>query len=259
MKKIILTVMTILVLLPMTFAQTTDVEAGLTPENPLYFIDTLGEQISLRLTLNDDDKAEKHILYAKERNAELELISDEIEIVKLQERFENHLQNANQLSMMNREQELNQIRNRNVEVLELLKQDLPEQAIEGIDKAIENTKQLRFEYQEQEMKMEMNQVQSYQEKFLKEFNMDVFEIKIDNETRQYLVTENNIQEITQFDDIDYTITIKDKQKALELYNKYKNKASFTYDEIKDVITGNVIEIPNNLKAKLLLLIANSEE
>jgi len=49
---------------------------GLTPDHPLYFLDTLGENIGLFLTRSPEGKAEKAFSYAEEKLAEAKSTAD---------------------------------------------------------------------------------------------------------------------------------------------------------------------------------------
>lgn len=51
--------------------------AGLTPENPFYFFDRLGEALQRFFTFNPESRARLEITFAKERVAEIKLILDE--------------------------------------------------------------------------------------------------------------------------------------------------------------------------------------
>ncbi len=70
-------------------SESQEVEPGLTPDHPFYFLDTLGEQLSLFFTFNSEAKAEKALSYAEEKVAELEVVS------KVEEVQEKILERAN--------------------------------------------------------------------------------------------------------------------------------------------------------------------
>ena len=46
-------------------------DPGITPDSPLYFFDKLAEQVSLRLTFSNEERAQKALVYAEERLAEM--------------------------------------------------------------------------------------------------------------------------------------------------------------------------------------------
>lgn len=58
-------------------AQFTLPNAGLTPENPLYFLDRLGEQVQQFFTFNPEAKAKLQIEFAEERIAEIKVMVEE--------------------------------------------------------------------------------------------------------------------------------------------------------------------------------------
>lgn len=51
-------------------------ESGLTPDSPLYFLDTLGESVSLALTRSPEDKAKKAFSHAEEKLAEAKVMAE---------------------------------------------------------------------------------------------------------------------------------------------------------------------------------------
>lgn len=81
MKKlaIIISLTLVLVLTPRALAQDTAnlPDPGLTPDSPLYFLDTWGENISLALTGNAEAKARKQIAISQEKLAEAEQMGEE--------------------------------------------------------------------------------------------------------------------------------------------------------------------------------------
>ena len=63
----------IILLLAPTFVWA-ETGAGITPDSPFYFIDTLSERINLLFTFNPERKARKAIAYSEERRAEAEAL-----------------------------------------------------------------------------------------------------------------------------------------------------------------------------------------
>jgi hypothetical protein len=228
MKKLI-SILGILLLMftPLAFAvETQEVEAGLTPDNSFYFLDKWGEGISLALTFDNEKKAEKHLEYAKERIAELESNSfekqySEKQITDLEQRFENHIQKANKnavskdlsdkIDALNKTQSKNKVTN-------------------------SNKNQLKHQYTEEE------------NKFLTEFKNETFQIIInDSEILFYQVQDNGIKQLSVIVfNPDYTIEVEDKEKLLELVDKY-NKG----DELGIYEILSVADIPVSLKARLV--------
>ncbi len=85
-----------------TLASTTtssDVGSGLTPSNPLYFLDKFIEKIEETLTFNQDAKVKLQIKFAKERVAEIKAMlnnskADNEDIKEAQDRIKEHSKKA---------------------------------------------------------------------------------------------------------------------------------------------------------------------
>ncbi len=76
-KALIVLVVAAAVLSPCVFAQDTTLpNPGLTPDSPLYFLDTWSEDISLALTANPESKTRKQITIAEEKLAEAEAMGN---------------------------------------------------------------------------------------------------------------------------------------------------------------------------------------
>ncbi len=80
-----------------------DAEAGMSPEHPLYFLDTFGERMSLTFTFNKEKRAEKALDIAEEKMAELDHLKEHVvfnegattkHLETAFERYEEHMQNA---------------------------------------------------------------------------------------------------------------------------------------------------------------------
>jgi len=75
---VIVALLTVLVLTPGVLAQNTDLPSpGLTPDSPLYFLDTWGENIGLALTRGPEAKVRKQIAISQEKLAEAEQMGKE--------------------------------------------------------------------------------------------------------------------------------------------------------------------------------------
>ncbi|QVK21614.1 hypothetical protein KHQ82_04635 [Mycoplasmatota bacterium] len=77
MKKLLIVFTLLFTLLPVVSAEDGDVNAGMTPDSPFYFLDKLIEDLDLALTFDEVSKTEKFIAYAKERLAEAEEMNEE--------------------------------------------------------------------------------------------------------------------------------------------------------------------------------------
>ncbi len=103
MKKILLgTLLTLFLAVGTVSAQTIDTaEAGMLPNSPFYFFETLSERIGTLLTFGKIKKAEKHLKLASERLAESNVLADsgdldkaEKTVEKYQERIDEALEKA---------------------------------------------------------------------------------------------------------------------------------------------------------------------
>jgi len=65
-------------------------EAGLTPDSPLYFLDTLGENIGLALARSPEAKAKKAFKYSEEKLAEAEEMAEESKEEAVEEATDKH-------------------------------------------------------------------------------------------------------------------------------------------------------------------------
>jgi hypothetical protein len=274
-KKTLMAVLLILLMLatPLAFAQedtTIKVNAGISPDNPFYFLDRLGEDISITFTFNKQTKAQKYLNYAQERTSELSLLKDSEKIESLQENFDNNLLKASDNTVSLDGSELIQkTKEFHIAKLNELKDRLPESAQEGIDIAINNANKF-----EERVKNRLSQVDNIKnqelikERLEQEFEGNTFHMKVNTgdlveqpydlediemySHSYYIFQDGELVEI-ETTDADYTITINDQDQALELSNKYNNGEELTYDEITDVI-----DIPFSLKSKLMAIIGLEE-
>jgi hypothetical protein len=78
-------------------------EAGISPEHPLYFMDTFGEKLSLTFTFNKEKRAEKALQIAEEKMAELDHLKEHVvftegatteHLERAFERYEDNMQDA---------------------------------------------------------------------------------------------------------------------------------------------------------------------
>ncbi|XOB41740.1 MAG: DUF5667 domain-containing protein [Candidatus Nealsonbacteria bacterium] len=122
---------------------------GLTPDSPFYFLDTLAEKIGMFFTLGAEKKAEKAVRYAEEKLAELKAMAEKNKIQALEranQKYQEFLRLANmktqeakekgkdveELAVLITEKTL-----KHQEVLIEIFEKVPEEAKEGIQKAIE--------------------------------------------------------------------------------------------------------------------------
>lgn len=268
-KKNIITILAIMLLLiGNVFAvETTEVEAGLTPDSPFYFIDRFGEGLSIAFTFNNEDKAVKHLEFAKERLSEMQEVEQIDEIEDLQDNFNKNLEKSMKTSSSEIAKQIENTISKNEEVLNELKDKLPEEAQKGIDNAIKNSVKLNKPYTEEEKKNFIIQNQNMMmEKFLEEFEGKTFEIIFNASNyvvgdstdwdfgsakgyKYYKIENKKIKSISSIENPDYTIKINDEQKALDLYNRYEKGDVITYDEVKDVF-----DVPLRLQGRLVSIV-----
>lgn len=153
MKKIFLATTIFFLAFSVAFAQQDDlgVSAGLTPKSRLYFFDSLGEWLNLKLTFNATKKVEKKLKYASERLAELKSIKDSKELdkdnaEKIKEKYKNLTEEAEKdtkdlkskgKNVTELVKKMEEISARHTAVLQKVLDKAPEQARDAIQKVLE--------------------------------------------------------------------------------------------------------------------------
>jgi len=136
-------------------AEASEVKPGLGPDSPLYGLELALERVRLGLTFNKKKKAELHVKYAEERLAEVMAMQAENKAehaAKAAEKQKKSIDEAEE-AMNEAEEEgedvsevetkLVAIKARNIEVLTVLLDKVPEQAKASIQKNIERSQQKR--------------------------------------------------------------------------------------------------------------------
>jgi hypothetical protein len=102
MKKTILLIIIITFLFsirPIIFAQETELpNPGITPDSPFYFLDILGEKISMFFTFGIEKKVEKALKIAKEKLAEIKMMAEKNRpkaLEKANQKYQEYLNLAN--------------------------------------------------------------------------------------------------------------------------------------------------------------------
>lgn len=125
---------------------------GLTPDSPLYFLDTLGEKIGMFFTFGAERKAEKAMKYAEEKLAEVRAMAEENKpeaVEKANQKYQEFLDLANKKTKEAKEKGkdverlvtlISEKTLNHQEVLLEVFEKIPEQARSGIKKAIEVSK-----------------------------------------------------------------------------------------------------------------------
>lgn len=260
MKKTITLIMALMfMLIPGAFAvETQEVDAGLTPDSPFYFMDRFGESLSIAFTFNDEGKAQKHLEFAQERLEEMKVTEKTDKIEDLQENFAKNLQKSEEKTKSGDfTEKIEQVRARNQEVLNELKDKLPEEAQKGIENAIANSQKAKSYTEEEKVQNRIQNQDMMMEQFFEEFNGKSFEVQIGDleETGKvdhyYYIIENNTYKESDkiIENPDYVIKIKDEQKAIDLYNRYEKGEEITYSEVT-----NVFDVPLRLQGKLVSIV-----
>lgn len=139
-----------------TFAQAeTETSAGITPSSRFYFIDNLGEWLSIKLTFNPIKKVEKKLQNASERLAELKALKDEGSLDKenaeeLKDRYQK-LSDDVEASVKDLKakgkdisalvKKMEDLTARHIAVLEKVLEKAPEQAKDALEKVLEKAEQ----------------------------------------------------------------------------------------------------------------------
>jgi flagellar biosynthesis GTPase FlhF len=200
-KKIIIFSLLTFFLVSGVTAQETEVNPGLTPDSPFYFLDTLQEKISLFFSFSTEAKARKALKFAEEKLAEVKAMAQENKegaLEKANQHYQNWLEKANQKAQEAKnkakdvksvEELINLITEKTLkhqEVLSEVLERVPDQAKEGIQKAIEVS---RKGYEEaikavsgakkQELMEEAKKIKEKVEKQIKQFLPSPLEEKLE--------------------------------------------------------------------------------
>ena len=222
------------------------IEAGLTPDSPFYFMDTVQEEVSLFFTFNQERKAEKNLEYAQERLSEMSQLQDGSKLEKLQTRFNNQLEESKRLRLITS--------NAMTQDGEFIIESQYRNQFEDLEN--QNQEQLKNQIQNKETSMNKNEFQTSLNKLLTTFEGDSFEVVeiVDSNKKiinYYLIKNGMVTKLGEPIDTTYTITIKDKAKFDKLANDYVANGNIDLVEL-----NNLVDIPLKLKTKLL---ANSPE
>ena len=133
----------------------TEVSPGLTPNSPFYFLDTLAERISLYLTFDTQAKAERALVHAEEKIAELNSLPDEkkeIYLRKVSDQLNHYLKLAEtETAELETEEgpseavtkKVLEVAGRHQVVLQRVYENAPEEVQAGITQALRNSQQLQ--------------------------------------------------------------------------------------------------------------------
>lgn len=143
----------LLALMPGVGAQETDGDTqlpdpGITPDSWMYGVKKAFENVDMALTFGEEGKAKKHLQYAELRLSEAKAMAEKgrTEYVNdLGQEYQNQLENANRLALSNNNTKGNlteMVANataKHIQVLERVRQQVPEQAKDSIDAAKEKS------------------------------------------------------------------------------------------------------------------------
>jgi hypothetical protein len=176
MKKLITILMALLMIMPMAFAADLEpeVDAGVTPDSPFYGIDKWWDGFRIDTAKNLEEKSRLRLEVAEERLAEMKEMASQNKIQAMEQARERHqlqlrsiesnMQNIEGDEAKNMIQEKLQ---KHIMTLEQVKENAPEEAQEGLGKAIENSQrvfannQLQISVQNRQSEYELqNKVQA---------------------------------------------------------------------------------------------------
>lgn len=213
MKKLAIPLISFFLMFSFAFAQADlGVSAGLTPKSAIYFLDTLGEWLSLKLTFNPVKKVEKKIEYATERLAELKTLEDEGELDKnnadsLKDKYKKLTEDAQSDSEKLKSegkdvsglvQKMEELTARHTAVLEKVLEKVPEQARDAIEKALEVSKR-GHEQAMEALQKEVGEGKIKKEELREEVKMKIEEMreKKDGEKLEELNLDQDQKEIEE--------------------------------------------------------------
>lgn len=261
----------IILVLPMAFAiediNIEEIEAGITPENPLYFLDTGMEKISLWITFKSEKKITKYLEHAVERSKEMDEVESQQIIEKLQTRYEEHIKEANHYKKRLRSsfdindtnQQIEQITQNHVQILNQTRQRLVNQTgiddilLNAINKSqqVKNKSRKNFDDDDKGELVEDIDFDDYDE-YIRPFNGEAINliVKSNNGTKTdyytFLIDDDKIYYSEEYnDETDYVITIEDMDAVKNLITRYDNGEQITLAEVEDNI-----KLSNDLSAKI---------
>jgi len=149
-KQRLLVLILVLSLLTPTFVWA-ETGAGITPDSPFYFVDTLFEKVGSWFVFSDESKAKKALSRAEERLAEIKVLGTKEELkdtevidqtlIKYEEQLTEATEKAKALKQKEKSEEvLSLVLEKTLnhqEILNSVLQEVPEQAKSAVEKAIE--------------------------------------------------------------------------------------------------------------------------
>ncbi len=123
-------------------------DTGITPDSWMYGVKKAFENIDMALTFSEEAKAKKHLHYAELRLSEAKAMAEQGKpeyIDDLGKEYQNQLENANKFALSNNSKNGNvtelvaNATAKHIQVLERVRQQVPDQAKESIDAARENS------------------------------------------------------------------------------------------------------------------------
>lgn len=148
MKTIGIMMAMLLLMSTVVLAETTDIEAGTTPDSPFYGLDVWWDEMRVKLSMGDAQKAKVRIMIAEERIAEMETMAKEanengIEIARKehQKQIQEYKSHQEKIGKDLAKTSLQERFQRHIMNMERVQLQVPEQAKESIAKAILNANQ----------------------------------------------------------------------------------------------------------------------
>ncbi len=234
-----------------------EIEIGINPNSPFYFIERIKENLDIAFTFNQDEKAVKHLKFAEKRLKEIKTLENTDRIESFQNNFEKNIEKSESLTISyDFNEKIEEIRQKNKRVLEEIKETLPEEAQKGIDRAIKNSQNVKTYSNEEKKQNVIDNQNRMMNDFLEEFEGKTFEIEVKNiqnndiEFYYYKIQNKEfLESSTKITRPDYKIRINNKQEALELAKKYQNGEVISYNDV-----DHVFDVPLRLKGKLVSIV-----
>jgi len=149
MKKIITILMLILMAVPGVLSQEVqpEVEAGISPDSGLYFLDVMFDELKVKLASGTVEKARIRLEIAEERTAEIEVMAKQNKLQDMEKAIAQERKEIKEIEKlqekMTEQEKVNtqQKFQKHIMNMEQVKERVNEQAKKGIENAIQNANQ----------------------------------------------------------------------------------------------------------------------
>jgi len=145
-KKISLVLVLLLLASPLILAQTEEIEAGITPDSPLWGIDVAMEKVQMMFTFKQENKVNLGLQIANERLAEMYMMiqQNKLQFINKAEIRRNEIIDEVEVNMANGVNEehrefVSERLQKHINKLEEVKEQAPEQAQDRLQTAVEKS------------------------------------------------------------------------------------------------------------------------